>query len=112
MHTPGNENQTHADEDAIIACIGHGCIKGKLGMFMQNVRITGIAATAALAIAGLVFSDAAKASDTDTVALSIDAKAPGTPPEELDGKDVSFPRILSDGASPTTALAAVKASPT
>jgi len=30
--------------------------------------------------------------------------------EQLDGKDVSFPRILSDDASPTTALAAVKTS--
>jgi cell division septation protein DedD len=37
-----------------------------------------------------------------------EAKTPGTPAEELEGKDVSFPRILSDGASPTTALAAVK----
>ncbi len=41
-------------------------------------------------------------------ALVAEAKSPGTPAEELDGKDVSFPRILSDGASPTTALAAVK----
>jgi len=41
-------------------------------------------------------------------ALVADAKAPGTRAEELEGKDVSFPRILSDDASPTTALAAVK----
>ena len=40
-------------------------------------------------------------------ALVAEAKSPGTPAEALDGKDVSFPRILSDGASPTTALAAV-----
>jgi DedD protein len=41
-------------------------------------------------------------------ALVADAKSQGTPAEQLDGKDVSFPRILSDGSSPTTALAAVK----
>src|ERR1041384_6534733 len=41
-------------------------------------------------------------------ALVAESKASGTPAEALDGKDVSFPRILSDGASPTTALAAVK----
>jgi len=41
-------------------------------------------------------------------ALVAESKTPGTPAEELDGKDVSFPRILSDDASPTTALAAVK----
>lgn len=40
--------------------------------------------------------------------LVAEAKTPGTPAEVLDGKDVSFPRILSDDASPTTALAAVK----
>ncbi len=40
--------------------------------------------------------------------LVAEAKAPGTPAEVLDGKDVSFPRILSDDATPTTALAAVK----
>src|ERR1041384_5060254 len=41
-------------------------------------------------------------------ALVAESKASGTPAEALDGKDVSFPRILSDDASPTTALAAVK----
>jgi len=41
-------------------------------------------------------------------ALVAESKTAGTPAEELDGKDVSFPRILSDDASPTTALAAVK----
>jgi cell division septation protein DedD len=41
-------------------------------------------------------------------ALVADAKSQGMPAEQLDGKDVSFPRILSDDASPTTALAAVK----
>jgi DedD protein len=37
-----------------------------------------------------------------------EAKGPRAAAEELDGKDVSFPRLLSDGATPTTALAAVK----
>jgi DedD protein len=40
--------------------------------------------------------------------LVADAKTPATPAEVLEGKDVSFPRMLSDGATPTTALAAVK----
>ncbi len=40
--------------------------------------------------------------------LVADAKTPATPAEVLEGRDVSFPRMLSDGATPTTALAAVK----
>jgi len=36
------------------------------------------------------------------------AKAPTSRAEELDGKDVTFPGILSDSQRPTTALAAVK----
>src|SRR5882724_5215303 len=36
------------------------------------------------------------------------AKITGTPAEQLDGKDVTFPGILSDAHKPTTALAAVK----
>jgi len=48
-------------------------------------------------------------SSQDPLALLVaEAKNPGTPAEQLDGRDVSFPRILSDDASPTTALAAVK----
>lgn len=41
-------------------------------------------------------------------ALVADAKNTQSPPEVLDGKDVSFPHMLSDDTSPTTALAAVK----
>ena len=36
------------------------------------------------------------------------AKNDSTPAEELDGRDVTFPGILSDAQKPTTALAAVK----
>src|SRR5450755_774901 len=36
------------------------------------------------------------------------AKNTATPAEQLDGKDVTFPGILSDAHAPTTALAAVK----
>ncbi len=50
----------------------------------------------------------ARSTQDPLAALVAEAKTPGTRAEELDGKDVSFPRILSDGASPTTALAAVK----
>lgn len=32
----------------------------------------------------------------------------GAPPEQLDGRDVTFPALLSDDDAPTTALAAVK----
>lgn len=50
----------------------------------------------------------ARSTQDPLAALVADAKKPGVPAEVLDGKDVSFPRILSDGATPTTALAAVK----
>src|SRR5258706_11583583 len=36
------------------------------------------------------------------------AKVTSTPAEQLEGKDVTFPGILSDAQKPTTALAAVK----
>lgn len=50
----------------------------------------------------------ARSTEDPLAALVAEAKSAGTPAEALDGKDVSFPRILSDDASPTTALAAVK----
>jgi cell division protein FtsN len=49
-----------------------------------------------------------KSTQDPLAALVADAKSPAVPAEQLDGKDVSFPRILSDDTSPTTALAAVK----
>lgn len=69
-------------------------------------------AGAALVSAAVIMSkkDGAPARSTQDplAALVAEAKPPGTPAEALDGKDVSFPRILSDQTSPTTALAAVK----
>jgi DedD protein len=40
--------------------------------------------------------------------LVAESKSRGEAPEKLDGKDVTFPSILSDELAPTTALAAVK----
>jgi DedD protein len=50
----------------------------------------------------------ARSTQDPLAALVSAAATPGTPAETLDGKDVSFPRLLSDRADPTTALAAVK----
>ena len=50
----------------------------------------------------------ARSTQDPLAALASAAAASGTPAEVLDGRDVSFPRLLSDGATPTTALAAVK----
>jgi cell division septation protein DedD len=50
----------------------------------------------------------AKNGDDPLAALVAQAKNDGLPPEQVEGKDVSFPGILSDDDSPTTALAAVK----
>lgn len=47
--------------------------------------------------------------DDPLAALVAEARSSASAPaEKLDGRDVSFPKILSDEASPTTALAAVK----
>jgi cell division septation protein DedD len=69
-------------------------------------------AGAAVVSAGVMMSKKsgapARSTQDPLAALVADAKPKGTPAEALDGKDVSFPRILSDDTSPTTALAAVK----
>jgi cell division septation protein DedD len=70
-------------------------------------------AGAALVSAGVMMSKKssgppARSTQDPLAALVADAKSPGAPAEALDGKDVSFPRILSDETTPTTALAAVK----
>jgi DedD protein len=69
-------------------------------------------AGAALVSAGVMMSKKSSAPTRSTqdplAALVADAKPPGAPAEALDGKEVSFPRILSDETNPTTALAAVK----
>jgi cell division septation protein DedD len=41
-------------------------------------------------------------------ALIASAKAQSVPPDKVDGRDVTFPDLLSDRPGPTTALAAVK----
>lgn len=48
------------------------------------------------------------AGDDPLASLVAATKSSAAPPEKLDGTDVSFPGILSDEDSPTTALAAVK----
>ena len=69
-------------------------------------------AGAALVSAGVMMSKKsgapARSTQDPLAALVAEAKPPGAPAEALDGKEVSFPRILSDETSPTTALAAVK----
>lgn len=50
----------------------------------------------------------ATSKDDPLAALVAEAKSDQAPPEKLEGSDVSFPGILSDGENPTTALAAVK----
>jgi DedD protein len=50
----------------------------------------------------------ARSTQDPLAALLAETKSTAAPAEALDGKDVTFPRILSDDTSPTTALAAVK----
>ncbi len=50
----------------------------------------------------------ARSSHDPLAELVAKAKQAGPPAEHLDGRDVSFPSVLSDGETPTTALAAVK----
>src|SRR5450432_872411 len=67
---------------------------------------------AALVTVGLVMAKRtgppARAERDPLAELVKSAKVTSTPAEELDGKDVTFPGILSDALKPTTALAAVK----
>ncbi len=72
------------------------------------VSLAGAAVVSAFVMMSKKNGPAARSTQDPLAALVAEAKTPGTPAEELDGKDVSFPRILSDSASPTTALAAVK----
>ena len=69
-------------------------------------------AGAAVVSAGVMLSKKggapARSTQDPLAALVAEAKPPGAPAEALDGKDVSFPRLLSDETTPTTALAAVK----
>lgn len=72
------------------------------------VSLAGAAVVSAFVMMSKKGGPPTRSTQDPLAALVADAKAPGMPAEQLDGKDVSFPRILSDGASPTTALAAVK----
>jgi cell division septation protein DedD len=72
------------------------------------VSLAGAALVSAFVMMSKKGGAPARSTQDPLAALVADAKKPGTPAEVLDGKDVSFPSILSDGATPTTALAAVK----
>jgi DedD protein len=72
------------------------------------VSLAGAAVVSAFVMMSKKSGGPARSTQDPLAALVAEAKSPGTPAEQLDGKDVSFPRILSDDASPTTALAAVK----
>lgn len=66
---------------------------------------------AALVVVGVMVAKregpAAKSTEDPLATLVAEAKQ-GVPAEALDGRDVTFPGILSDDETPTTALAAVK----
>lgn len=72
------------------------------------VSLAGAAVVSAFVMMSKRSAPPTKSTQDPLAALVAEAKNPGVPAEQLDGKDVSFPRMLSDGASPTTALAAVK----
>ncbi|MCA9596238.1 MAG: SPOR domain-containing protein [Myxococcales bacterium] len=67
---------------------------------------------AALVVVGVMSSKRsgppATSKDDPLAALVAASKNDDLPPEKLDGRDVTFPGILSDKDTPTTALAAVK----
>jgi len=68
-------------------------------------------ATAAIVTSGLVMAKRkapAAVSSADPLAALVASTQAHLPAERLERKDVTFPGVLSDKASPTTALAAVK----
>ena len=69
-------------------------------------------AGAALVVVGLVTAKRsgppAKSADDPLAQLVSQSKTEGKTPEKIDGRDVTFPGLLSDEEKPTTALAAVK----
>jgi DedD protein len=69
-------------------------------------------AGAALVVVGLVTTKRsgppARSADDPLAQLVTQSKAEGKTPEKIDGRDVTFPGLLSDDEKPTTALAAVK----
>jgi hypothetical protein len=72
------------------------------------VSLAGAAVVSAFVMMSKKSAPPTKSTQDPLAALVEGAKSPGVPAEQLDGKDVTFPRILSDDTSPTTALAAVK----
>lgn len=72
------------------------------------VSLAGAAVVSAFVMMSKKTTPPTRSTQDPLAALVADAKNPGLPAEQLDGKDVTFPRILSDDTSPTTALAAVK----
>ena len=80
---------------------------GRLGALLL-ASLGGVALVVA-SVVGDGKSGAPARSQADPLAsLVAESKSRGEAPEKLDGKDVTFPSILSDGLAPTTALAAVK----
>ncbi len=72
------------------------------------VSLAGAAVVSAAVMMSKKNGPPARSTQDPLAALVSAAAAPGTPAGALEGGDVSFPRLLSDGAAPTTALAAVK----
>jgi DedD protein len=72
------------------------------------VSLAGAAVVTAFVMMSKKGGAPARSTQDPLAQLVAEARTPGTPAEVLDGKDVSFPRILSDETTPTTALAAVK----
>jgi DedD protein len=69
-------------------------------------------AGAALVVVGLMTTKRsgppARSTEDPLAQLVSQSKADGKTPEKIDGRDVTFPGLLSDDEKPTTALAAVK----
>jgi cell division septation protein DedD len=82
----------------------------------QGSRLTALflasLAGTALVLVGVMMAspsgEAQEPKDDPLEELLLKAKNEGTPAHHLDAADVSFPKLLSDQRSPTTALAAVK----
>lgn len=72
------------------------------------VSLAGAAVVSASVMMSKTRGAPARSTQDPLAVLVADSKTTSMPAEQLDGKDVSFPRILSDDASPTTALATVK----
>jgi cell division septation protein DedD len=72
------------------------------------VSLAGAAVVSAFVMMSKKSGPPTRSTQDPLAALVAEAKNPGVPAEQLDGRDVSFPRMLSDDSSPTTALAAVK----